>query len=230
MADVSPSPAPGGRKILGLSPRTALIVLGVAVAGAAAYLLWRRHQSSSTASTATSSTASGGYGIDYGGELSTIQSELEDLLAASGQPAGGGSGTGVTTPAPGQGSGGSGVGNVDTKPPGVGSAGEGTVPGSSGGSVGTQTKPKPAMPLAVHATKTTANSVTIAWTKAANATSYRVRATYQGKLVGSQQTVNGTSATISGLHPDHTYTFHVASIGPGGTSAETNGPAVKTSR
>jgi hypothetical protein len=85
------------------------------------------------------------------------------------------------------------------------------------------------VPTGVHATKVTSNSVTLAWTKAAHATSYKIRVTYQSKLV-HQSTTAGNSATISGLGPDHTYTFHVASVGPGGTSAETNGPAVKTSR
>ena len=242
MADVSPAPAPGGGRILGMPRRTALIVLGVTVAGAAAYFLWKRHQSSASASSgAVSSTASGGYGVDYGGELSVIQSELEDLLAASGQPATSGSGTGTGTGGSSGGSSGPGncPGGFTWNPvtsqcePAKGEQGTGgSSGGSSGGGTGTktQTKPKPGTPAAVHATKTTSNAVTLAWAKAPNATSYRVRATYQGKLVGSQQSVNGTSATISGLHPDHTYTFHVASIGPGGTSAETNGPAVKTSR
>ena len=221
--------------------RTALIVLGVTVAGAAAYFLWKRRQSSSASSGATSSTASGGYGVDYGGELSTIQSELEDLLAAQGQGSSGSSGTGGGS----SGGGGSaeGPGNCPGGftwnaaqgkcVPALGEQGTGAGSGGSrsgGGGTGTQTKTKPGIPAAVHATKTTANAVTLAWAKAPNATSYRVRATYQGKLVGSQQSVNGTSATVSGLHPDHTYTFHVAAIGPGGTSAETNGPAVKTSR
>ena len=55
-----------------------------------------------------------------------------------------------------------------------------------------------------------------------------MRVTYQDKLVGTPHIVTGTSATISGLAPLRTYTFHVAAIGPGGTSSETNGPAVKT--
>ena len=88
-------------------------------------------------------------------------------------------------------------------------------------------KPKPAMPSA-RETKVTSNSVTLSWAKVPNATSYRVRVTYQGKLVGTPHLVTGTSATVSGLSPLRTYTFHVAAIGPGGTSAETNGPAVKT--
>jgi Fibronectin type III domain len=210
--------APGGRKILGLKPKTALITAGVVLAAAIGYLLWKRSQSSSAAAaadtTGTDTTGSSDSGVDYGGELSVIQSELEDLLAAD-ATAGTGSGTGTTT--------GTGGGTTTTTPPKT------TTPPAKAGAPPAKTTPaKPGMPSGVRATKTTANAVTLAWNKAPNATSYRVRATYQGKLVGSQQTVNGTSATISGLHPDHTYTFHVASVGSGGTSSETNGPAVKT--
>jgi len=188
---------------------------GVALAAVIGYMLWRRRQSSKTASASSASASSsttGAYGVDYGGELSVLQSELEDLLAAEGQepPAGTGTGTG-TGKAP--------AGNPPSGTPGGGTA-TGTIP----------TKAKPGIPTGVHATKTTSTAVTLAWNKAPNATSYRVRATYQGKLVGSEHTVNGTSATISGLHPDHTYTFHIAAVGSGGSSAETNGPAVKTSR
>jgi len=207
-------PSGGGGKILGLPRRTALIGGGVALAAIVGYLLWRRRQASKTASASSASASSsttGAYGVDYGGELSVLQSELEDLLAAEGQePAG--TATGTAT----------GTGTTTT------TTGTGTAKTSAPPSAG---KPaKPGMPSGVHATKTTSTAVTLAWNKAPNATSYRVRATYQGKLVGSEHTVNGTSATVSGLHPDHTYTFHVAAAGSGGTSAETNGPAVKTSR
>jgi Fibronectin type III domain len=217
-------PAGGGgeRKILGLKPKTAMIGGGIVLALAIGYLLWKRSQASAAATTAaadtTGTTDTSGSGIDYGGELSVIQSELEDMLAAEGTEPSTGTGTGSGT--------GTGTGSGTGSGSGSGSGG-GT--GTKTGPPPTATKPaKPGMPSGVHATKTTANAVTLAWNKAPNATSYRVRATYQGKLVGSQQTVNGTSATISGLHPDHTYTFHVASVGLGGTSAETNGPAVKT--
>jgi fibronectin type III domain protein len=88
------------------------------------------------------------------------------------------------------------------------------------------TKP-PAEPAGVRATSVTATSVTLAWNSVANATSYRIRTTYQGRLV-KQQTAFTASATVSGLIPDHTYTFHVAASNSAGTSAETNGPAVKT--
>ena len=174
------------------------------------FYLKRKKSASAATVTSSSASATGAYGVDYSGELSVIQTEVEALLAAEGQePAGGtgtsGSGTGTTT---------------------------GTTPPPAGGT-GTKTATKtaaPAMPSGVHATKTTSNSVTLAWNKSANATGYRVRTTYQSKVVGSPASVTGTSATISGLTADHTYTFHVAATGPGGTSAETNGPAVKTSR
>jgi hypothetical protein len=217
----SPAPSGGGGKILGLKPRTAMIAGVVVLGGSVGYLLWRRRQSAKDTATSASASSSttGAYGVDYGGELSVLQSELEDLLAAEGnEPATTGAPTGTGT--------GTGTGSS-----GGGTAPKGSPPGSTpGGTLPGGTKAKPGTPTGVHPTKTAKDSVTLAWNRAPNATSYRVRVTYQGKLVGSEHTVNGTSATISGLHPDHTYTFHVAAVGPGGTSAETNGPAVKTSR
>ena len=208
MADTAPAPG-GGGKILGLKPRTAMIAGGAILAAAIGYMLWKRKKTAA-APAVTSASASSSTGIDYGGELSVIQSELEDLLAAEGQES---SGTGTGSSATGTGT-------------------SGTGSSSTGTTTATKTPAKtaaPAVPTGVHATKVTASSVTLAWNKAANATSYRVRVTYQGKLVSSASS-NGTSVTVSGLGADHTYTFHVASVGPGGTSAETNGPAVKTSR
>lgn len=73
-------------------------------------------------------------------------------------------------------------------------------------------------------------SVQLMWSPVANATSYTTRVTYQGSLVGSPHTSAQNWVNITGLTPDHTYTFHVAASGPGGSSAETNGPAQKTSK
>lgn len=87
----------------------------------------------------------------------------------------------------------------------------------------------PGMPTGIKATHATSNAISAAWAKVAGATSYIVRVTYQGKLV-KQMTTHSPFATISGLGPDHTYTVHVAAVGPGGTSAESNGPAIKTTR
>jgi fibronectin type III domain protein len=208
MASPTQPPA-GGGKVLGLKPRTAIIAGGGILLLAVGYFLWKKHQAAATPAV-TSASASSSTGIDYGGELSVIQSELEDLLAAEGQESsatGGSSTTGTST----------------------GTTGTGTTTGSTTGTTTATKTAAPAMPSA-HETKVTSNSVTLAWTKVTGATSYRIRVTYQGKLVGSPHVTAGTSATISGLTADHTYTFHVASIGPGGTSAETNGPAVKTSK
>jgi Fibronectin type III domain len=211
MADTA-APSGGGGKVLGLKPRTAIIAGGGILLLAVGYFLWKRKQAASSSTAATSASASSSTsGIDYGGELSVIQSELEDLLAAEGQES---SSTG---------------GSSSTTGTGTSSSGTGSTTGSTTGTTTATKTAAPAVPSA-HETKVTSNSVTLAWGKVTGATSYRIRVTYQGKLVGSPHVTAGTSATISGLTPDHTYTFHVAAIGPGGTSAETNGPAVKTSR
>lgn len=93
---------------------------------------------------------------------------------------------------------------------------------------GVHTAKRPAEPTGTHATSVTATTVTLDWTKVADATSYRIRVTYQGKLV-RQEWVRGTSAKVSRLTPDHTYTFHVAAENRVGRSAET-GQAIKTHR
>ena len=84
----------------------------------------------------------------------------------------------------------------------------------------------PAEPTGLRATSVTPTAVTLTWHGASGATEYLIRATYQGKLV-SQKSVTATSLTVSGLVPDHTYTFHVAASNSVGTSAEA-GLSVKT--
>ena len=214
MSEMTGPPA-GGKKILGLKPKTLIIGSVVLFGGVLGYLWWRSRQAkASSASTGTSASASAG--AYNAATLAGLQDELEELLsqqggsAGTGTSAGGGgtsTGTGTTPVQPG--------GPIKTAPP------------PSKTPAPAKKTPAPAMPAA-HETKVTATSVTITWDKVANATSYRVRVTYQSKLVGTPHVVTGTSATISGLAPLRTYTFHVAAIGPGGTSSETNGPAVKT--
>jgi len=98
----------------------------------------------------------------------------------------------------------------------------------------TPVPPKPVAtlpaPTGIHSTGATSHSISVAWASVAGATSYRIRVTYQGKLVGSPRTTSGTSAVLDGLGPDHTYTVHVASVNSAGTGPESNGPAIKTSR
>ena len=96
---------------------------------------------------------------------------------------------------------------------------------------GTTTAPKvtvPPMPSGVTATNITDSSVALKWNPSAGATSYRIRVTYQSKLV-KQQTSPGTSTTVTGLGADHTYTFHVAAVNSAGTSSETQN-AIKTKK
>jgi chitinase len=215
------SPAPpsgGGKKILGLKPRTALIAGGGILAAALAYFWWKGKQAAKTTSTSASASASASAYANQA-QLDALQNELDELLTSSASTSagsGGGSGSTGTTTAPGP---------PGAQPGGPISTGTGT---TTAPAKTTAKTPAPAMPTGVHATKVTATSVTIAWAKDPNATFYPIRVTYQGKLVHTSGTA-ATSATVFGLTPAHTYTFHVKAQGPGGTSAETNGPAVKTS-
>jgi chitinase len=208
----------GGKRVLGLKPRTALIAGGAILAGAVAYFWWKRKQAPPASTSASSSASAGAYST--AAQLEAMQLELDELMtssASTGAGSGSGSGSG----------GGTGTGTTTTTPPAKTTTppAKTTTPPAK-----TAAKPKPAMPAGVRAAKVTSNSVTLTWAKDPNATTYTVRVTYQGKLVGSPHITTGTSVTVSGLGADHTYTFHVAATGPGGTSAETNGPAVKTSR
>jgi endoglucanase len=76
------------------------------------------------------------------------------------------------------------------------------------------TAPKSVMPAAVtglHVTSTGTNSIGLAWTKSANATSYQVRVTYQSAVTSTAMTT-GTSYTVTGLTANHTYGLHVVAI------------------
>lgn len=208
----SPAPAGGGRKILGMRPRTAILA-AVTITGGALLLFWLRNRGKPPGASSSSASASA---YTDASQLDYLQTELDELLqdqnpGTTGSSTGSSTGTAVEPSPP-----------VTTK----------VAPPPAGGTT-TKTPAKtaaPAMPANVRASKVTANGFTLSWGKAPNAASYRVRVTYQGKLVGSAHTTSGTSLAVSGLTPDRTYTAHVASIGPGGTSAETNGPTVKTAR
>lgn len=94
-----------------------------------------------------------------------------------------------------------------------------------------QTMTKPATPTGVRATAYT-NFIDVGWNAVPGATGYTLHATYQEPASGGSGiypgTVSGTSGRISGLAPGRTYTIHVAATNAAGTSAETNGPSVKT--
>jgi hypothetical protein len=225
----SPAPAAGEKKILGMKPRTALISGGVILAAAIAWFWWKGRQSSPSSSATSSSASASAY--SNAGQLDAIQEELDELLSQEGSSAGSGTGSSTTGTgsAAGSGSSSGGSGTTTTTPPPATTTTTAPPPKTTTTPPPkTTAKPKPAMPSGVRETKVTASSVTLTWAKTANATSYRVRVTYQGKLVGAPHLTTGTSVTVSGLGANRTYTFHVAAIGPGGTSSETNGPAVKT--
>jgi hypothetical protein len=206
-----------------MKPRTALIAGGAILAAAIAYFLWKRKQDAATTATSASASASASSYANQA-QLDALQQELDELLTSgSSTSAGTGAGSGTGT---GTGAGGTGT---TTAPGPPGAQPGGPVQTTTPAKTTTATKaPAPGVPTGVHETKVTATSITIAWAKDPNATFYPIRVTYQGKLVHTSGTA-ATSATVFGLTPDHTYTFHVKAQGPGGTSAETNGPAVKTS-
>ena len=195
-------------KILGM-PRTAVLVGAAVFIGAVVWFLMKRRSSSAAAPAAAPgecTDASGqpvpcaeGGGIDYSGQLSTIQTELESLLAAGGVPATGGGG--------------------QIQPGGTDSHGPPTI-GGGGGT--TTTVRAPAAPGGLRASKVTPSSVTLAWTPSAGATSYIVRVTYQSKLVKEQAAGQATTATVSGLGADHTYGLHVIAENSAGRSPESS--------
>ncbi len=100
MSEQPTAPAPsggGGKKIFGL-PRNVVIIGAVTFLGALGYIIWKRSQAKAAATTtAAANTASttANSNIDYSGELSVIQTELEALLAQQGT-----GGTTVTTAPP----------------------------------------------------------------------------------------------------------------------------------
>lgn len=103
--------------------------------------------------------------------------------------------------------------------------------GTTTGTGTTGTTSKPAMPSGVRATPYS-NFIDVGWNAVTGATGYTLKATYQEPASGGSGvytgTVHGTSGRISGLSPNRTYTIHVAATNSAGSSAETNGPAVKT--
>lgn len=103
------SPAPestpvskaGGPKVLGM-PRQTVIIFGVALAVAVGYFLWKRRGASAAAANPNAQKGMSGEctdangnptpcvdmaGVDYAGQLSVIQTELESIAAGQGSAA-----------------------------------------------------------------------------------------------------------------------------------------------
>jgi hypothetical protein len=192
---------------MGLSPLGWAAVLALAL-GAGAYLLYRRSKSQAATSTAATTTDTG-TGTDVSGQLATLQDEIMNLQASeAGDASTGGTGGGGTGGGP--------------PPP----AGNGTPPPTPTGTpppagTGGKQAPPPAV-TGLHPTTVTPTSIGLAWNKSNGATSYQIRITYQSKVAKPPQTASGTSGTVSGLTPDHTYGVHVVAIGPGGWAPESS--------
>ena len=84
-------------------------------------------------------------------------------------------------------------------------------PVSGGGGPGTPPATAPATVSGLRVTSTGKNSIGLAWSKSAGATSYQVRVTYQSKVAQTAMTT-GTSFTVTGLSPNRTYGIHVVAI------------------
>lgn len=86
----------------------------------------------------------------------------------------------------------------------------------------------PAMPAPVTAHAVDSTTITASWPHVTGAVHYLARVTYQGTLAAPRVITVANTARVTGLHPDHTYTVHVAAGNVAGWSAETNGPTVRT--
>lgn len=221
---------PPGAKYAGLT-RNQWIIVGAVFVVVAGVIIWRRHAAAAASPASTSSSSGSGEctdasgnsvpcdQADLSGELSALQTELETLMANEGQAGGAGGGT-VTVPGGGTGTG-TGTGSSSGTGTGTGTSSSGSSSGTGTTTITGAKKVAPTQVGGVRSTKVTPTSVTIAWNANPNATSYRIRVTYQGQLV-KQQAAAGTTATISGLTPDHTYGFHVAGVNSAGTGPEGN--------
>ena len=217
-----------GKKYAGLTKQQWYIAGGVFVA-ALIYIVWRNKKNAAAASQGQAAANQGsnectdanGNPVDcnqaFAQELADLANAMDQLQAQGG----GAGGSGVTGT----------VGTVPATTPTTTTGAPATTqpagtPTTSSGGTATKAPPAakpgpPPTPGNVHATAVTKSSITVAWNKVTGATSYRIRVTYQSKLV-SQQSSASTTATISGLGADHTYGIHVASVGPGGTGPEGN--------
>ncbi|MET9897538.1 glycoside hydrolase family 18 protein [Streptomyces sp. NPDC006446] len=89
--------------------------------------------------------------------------------------------------------------------------------GPDGGGGGDPAPTVPATPAGLSVPSTTSSSVSLAWNTVSGATGYNV---YQG---GSKvQSVNGTSATVSGLAASTSYSFQITATNSAGESAKSS--------
>lgn len=97
--------------------------------------------------------------------------------------------------------------------------------GPDGGGGGDPDPVVPAPPSGLAASGVTSSSVTLNWSGSSGATGYNV---YQGGT--KVQSVNGTSATVSGLQPETAYQFQVSATNTAGESAKSAAITATTSK
>lgn len=231
MSESAPPAAAGGRRILGMKPMTAYLVFGGALAiGIVAYLI-KQHQAASAANATTAAAGQGAAagaatatGIDYSGELSTIQTELEALLAQQGVTTGtgaaqgngggwsGGWGQGGSGGDTGSDSGGSSGGVNGGSSSGGSSASGGSSPSTGGSSSSSGT---PAAPSGGHVVSVSNNDAVVAWNPN-GAAKWNLKITGPGAINGHTATVGIPQGTYSGLEAGHTYDVTVTPVSASG--------------
>lgn len=223
-------PASGQQKTsLGLTKQQ-LYYGGGAFVVALVWFVWHRKQQAAAASSAGNTSAATASectdaqgnpqpcaeanGIDYSGQLSVIQTELESLLAGGVPPPGSGSAGGTGTGTGGTGTGGSGAGS---------GSGSGTGSGTGGGTTTTQ---RLSAPTGLKLTITGKTGVRLAWNPVSGSAGYFC----QNKQGGENgQTVNGPffvtspQCNFGGLKAGTSYTALIwpnSPVDPGGPGSD----------
>lgn len=231
----SPGPAPtargsrppaGGQKktSLGLTKQQ-LYYGGGAFVVALVWFVWHRKQQAAAASTQQTATSSEctdaqgnpqpcaeANGIDYSGQLSVIQTELESLLAGGAAPPGSG------------GTGGGGTGGGGTGTGGTGTGGTGT--GGTGGGGTTTTTQRLSAPTGLHLTITGKTGVRLAWSPVSGSTGYfcqNKQGGENGQIVNNTFFVTSPQCNFGGLKAGTSYTALIwpsAKSDPGGPNTD----------
>ena len=203
--------APGGGNVLTkkVGPLPTWAWLGIIGIGGAAVWYFYKSRQAKAAADSTGTTTAGSAGnctdtngdtvpcdqVDYGGQIATLQTEIQDL---QGQDTGTSTSTSTGTTSTGT---------------STGTTSTGTSTGTT--STGTTAKPPasgPGLPgpvAGLRASKVNRTSVTLTWDKTAGATAYYVQLTYQSKTIASR-TVATTSTIFTGIRPDSSMDGHVS--------------------
>lgn len=186
----------GQRRVLGL-PMPVVIIGGVVFVGALGFILWRRAQSNAASIAAnaptgatTASTDTGA--VDYGGQLSVIQSELEALLQ----------------------------GQATDNSMAAGGGSSGSSGGSSGGSgtsgTGTGTTTASIAPTGGKVLSVGKTGATIGWNPN-GAARWQTKIVGPGPINGKVSTVSVPKAVFWGLSSNHNYEVTVTPFNSSGT-------------